>query len=99
MIVREKKQGSYPFFRNATRPKRIAKIARIAPNPGASVWLDEGITVADVVGDSAGDGVFIVVVITACVVTRVVTFVVASVGVPLVSVGIVVAVEISGFTA
>ena len=97
--MREKKQGSYPFFRNATRPKSIAKIARDTPNPGASVWLDEGICVADVVGDPAGDGVFTVVVITACVDTRVVTLVVTGVRVPLVSVGIVVIVEISGFTA
>jgi len=77
----------------------MAKIARVTPNPGAFVWLDEGICVADVVGDPAGDGVFTVVVITACVVTRVVTLVVTGVRVPLVSVGVVVAVEISGFTA
>jgi uncharacterized membrane protein len=68
-LRRSKKKWLYSFFRYMASPKRIAGIARIAPKPGACVWLGVGASVTIVVGISVREGVGTVVLTIVCVVT------------------------------
>jgi hypothetical protein len=63
-----KKGYSQWFLKYAVNPKRIAKIARVTPNPGAFVWPGVGTAGAVVVGDTVSEGVDTLVPVSAGVV-------------------------------